>query len=132
DDSAAVRIAAAGALGKLRARVARPTLVAARDADPEEAVRSAATRALVALGPVTVRIEEPTGTASAREAVRTSLATRLREAGFTVGEAGEIRLKPKVALDVSGDGGKTVISVKTSLVVVDGDGHLDMMDGSAK
>ena len=133
DDSAAVRIAAVGALAKLRARVARPTLVIARETDPEQAVRSAASRALAALGPVTVHIEEPTGTPAVRGAVRTALASRLRELGFTLADAGEIRLKPKVALEVEGGGGgRTVISVKTSLVVVDADGHLEMMEGSAR
>ena len=132
DDSAAVRIAAVGALAKLRARVARPTLMAAREADPEQAVRSAASRALDALGPVMVLVEEPAGTEAARAAVRTALASRLRELGFAVGEAGEIRLKPTVALEVAGGGGRTVISVKTSVVVVDGDGHLDMIEGTAK
>jgi hypothetical protein len=132
DDSAAVRIAAVGALAKLRARVARPTLVAARESDPEAAVRSAASRALDALGPVTVFVEEPAGTPAARGAARTALASRLRELGFAVGDAGEIRLKPTVALDVASGGGRTVISVKTSLVVVDGDGHLEMMESAAQ
>ena len=133
DDSAAVRIAAVGALAKLRARVARPTLMAAREADPEQAVRSAASRALDALGPVMVLVEEAAGTPAARAAVRTALASRLRELGFAVGEAGEIRLKPTVALEVAGGGGgRTVISVNTSVVVVDGDGHLDLMEGTAK
>jgi hypothetical protein len=132
DESAAVRIAAVGALAKLRARVARPTLIAARDADPEEAVRAAAIRALSMLGSTGIHIQEPTGTPSAREAVRTSLTNRLRELGLTVAESGEIRLKPKVIVDVSNEGGKTVISVKASVVIVDADNHLDMMDGSAR
>ena len=132
DDSAAVRIAAVSALAKLHAKVARPTLMAARDADPEAAVRAAATRALGLLGSTAIHIQEPTGTPAAREAARTSLTNRLRELGFTVAEAGEIRLKPKVVLDVSDDGGKTVISVKASVVVIDADNHLDMMEGSAR
>lgn len=129
DDSAAVRIAAVHALEKLKARTARPTLVAARDTDPEEAVRSAAARALQTLGAVAIRIEEPTGTPSAREQVRTSLASRLRELGLTVADAGEIRLKPKVIVEVTGN---TVVAAKVSLVVIDADNHLDMIEGSAK
>lgn len=132
DDSAAVRIAAAGALGKIRARVARPTLVAARESDPEDAVRATASRALDALGPVTVLVEEPAGTPTARGAARDSLASHLTELGFTVAAAGELRLKPTVAVEVADGGGRTVISVKTSLVVVDGDGHINMMQSSAK
>lgn len=132
DDSAAVRIAAVGALAKLRARVARPTLVAARESDPDEAVRSAASRALDALGPVTVIIEQPSGTPAARTAARASLASRLRELGFAVADAGEIRLKPAVAVDVASGGDHTVVSAKTSVVVVDGDGHIEMMEGSAR
>ena len=132
DGSAAVRIAAVGALGKLRARVARPTLVAARESDPEDAVRSAATRALDALGPITVHVEEPAGTHAARSAARESLASHLTELGFTVAAAGELRLKSTVSVEVADGGGRTVISVKTSLVVVDGDGHVDMMQSNAK
>src|SRR5205085_731311 len=115
-----------------QARVARPTLVAARESDPEQAVRSAASRALDALGPITVHVEEPAGTPAAREPARTSLVTRLRELGFTVAAAGEIRLKPRIVLEVARVGGGTVISVKASLVVVDGDGGLDMMESNAR
>lgn len=132
DDSAAVRIAAVGALVKLKARAARPTLQAARDTDPDDGVRAAATRGLSALGAVTLRVEEPTGTPSAREPLRAALTARLREQGYTIAETGEIRLKPKVALDVDEGGGRTVISVKLSVTVVDADNHLDLVDGSAK
>jgi hypothetical protein len=132
DDSAAVRLAAIGALVKLRARIARPTLVNARDTDPDDSVRAAARRALDAIGSVVVRIEEPTGTAGAHAALRHSLVTHLREAGIAVGDSGEIRLKPKVALDVAESSGKTVISARTSVLAVDGDGHVEMMEGSAQ
>jgi hypothetical protein len=132
DDSAAVRIAAVGALAKLRARVARPTLLAARESDPDESVRSAAARALDALGPVTVLIEKPSGTPAASTAARASLTSRLRELGFAVEDGGEFRLKPTVAVDVAGGGDRTVISAKTSVVVVDGDGRIEMMEGSAR
>jgi hypothetical protein len=132
DDSAAVRLAAIGALVKLRAKAARPTLASARDTDPDDSVRAAAKRALDLLGSATVRIEEPTGTASAHAAVRNSLTNHLRELGVNVGETGDIRLKPKVALDVADNGGKTVISVRTSVLAVDGEGHVEMMEGSAQ
>jgi len=132
DDSAAVRLAAIGALVKLRARAARPTLVVARDTDPDDAVRAAAKRAVDSLGAATVRIEEPTGTPSAHAAVRNSLTTHLRELGVTVADAGEIRLKPKVALEVADNGGKTVISVRASVLTVDPEGHVEMMEGSAQ
>src|SRR5207302_628108 len=56
----------------------------------------------------------------------------LRELGVNVAETGDIRLKPKVALDVADSGGKTVISVKTSVLAVDGEGHVEMMEGSAQ
>ncbi len=62
----------------------------------------------------------------------TSFTSRLRELGFTVADSGEIRLKPTVSVEVAEGGGKTVISVKTSLVVVDADKHVDMMQGSAR
>jgi hypothetical protein len=128
DESPAVRIAAAGALARLHARVARPTLAAARESDPDEAVRSAASRALAALGPVTVHVEEPSGTAAVREAARASLANRLREAGVAVGDSGELRLRPRVAVETAGN----QVSARISLVVVDGDGHMEMMEGSAR
>ena len=132
DDSAAVRLAAIGALVKLRAKAARPTLQNVREADPEESVRAAAKKALDALGSSGVRIEEPTGTASMREPMKAALATRLRAMGFDIDDAGEVKLKPKITVDVSHDGGRTIIAVKTTVVVVDADGHLDAIDGSAK
>jgi HEAT repeat protein len=132
DDAAAVRIAAAGALGKLKARVARTTLRNAAETDGDAAVRAAATRALDALGPVELTIEEATGTASARAATHAALTHHLEALGLATSDKGELRLRPAVTLEVSDGGGKTVISVKVSLVVVDGDGHLDMLQGSAK
>jgi hypothetical protein len=132
DDSAAVRLAAIGALTKLHARAARPTLVNVRDTDPEDAVRAAARRALDSLGAAALHVEEPTGTQALREPMKAALTARLRAMGFAVEDGGEIKLKPKVQVDVTGGGGKTVISVKTSVVVVDADGHLDMIDGSAR
>jgi hypothetical protein len=132
DDSAAVRLAAIGALLKLRAKAAQPTLVNVRDTDPEESVRAAAKRALDQLGGASVRIEDPTGTASMRQPMKAALAARLSALGFSVSDSGDIKLKPKVLVDVTEGGGKTVIAVKASVVVVDADGHLDMIDGTAK
>ncbi len=134
DDAAAVRIAALAALAKIGDRAARPTLKHASEADPDDSVRRAAARALQDLGPLEVAIEEPAGSgpASARSALRNALSRFLREKGFAVGDRGELRLKPAVSLDVSDTGGKTVISVKTSLVVVDTDGRVEMMESSAK
>jgi len=132
DDSAAVRIASIGALTKLKARSARPTLQAALETDPEESVRAAAKRALASLGSTSVRVDEPTGTESAREPVRTSLTNHLRDMGYNISDSGEIRLKPKVALEVTEDGGRTVISVRLAITVVDADNHLDLVDGNAR
>ena len=128
DGSAAVRIAAIGALLKLRARVARPTLKAARESDPDEAVRSVAARALDALGPVTVLVERPLGTPAMGGAAFGSLVGRLRELGFSVGEGGELRLKPTSVVDE----GSSAISARVSVIVVDGDGHIEMMEASAR
>ncbi len=128
DDSSAVRIAAIGALVKLRARVARPTLMLARDSDPDEAVRSAASRALDTLGPVTLLVEQPSGAPAMRAAAYGALVSRLREAGFAVSDAGELRVKPSVAVDKGG----SAISARVSVVVIDGDGHMDIIEGSAK
>jgi HEAT repeat protein len=128
DHSAAVRIAAAGALGRLHARAARPTLLAARESDPDQAVRSAASKALDALGPVAAIVDEPAGTPAARDAVWTSLSSRLRELGFAVGEPGELRLKPTVAVDLGG----SAVAATISLLILDGDGHVETMEGSAR
>jgi hypothetical protein len=132
DGAVAVRLAAVGALSRMGARVSRPTLKAASEADPDASVRTAASRALDGLGPVTLTIEEPGGTASTRAAARASLERQLTDLGFPVADAGELRLKPTVTVDVSERGGKTVIAVKASLVVVDGDGHMDMLESTAK
>jgi HEAT repeat protein len=132
DDSAAVRLAAIGALIKLRARAARPELASARDTDPDDTVRKAARQALDLLGSAAVRIEEPTGTAAGRDALKNSLTNHLRELGVAVSDTGDVRLKPKIALEVADNGGKTVISVRTSVLAVDGEGHVEMMEGSAQ
>jgi hypothetical protein len=135
DGAAAVRIAAVAALAKIGDRAARSTLKAASEADPDDSVRRAALRALEALGPVAISIDEPAGPSSARAPLREALAGHLRDRGFAVvegGEGGEIRLKPTVKVGVDDKGGKTVIAVKASMVVVDGDGRVDLVEASAR
>jgi hypothetical protein len=132
DDAAAVRIAAVAALAKIGDRAARSTLKAASEADPEASVRSAAQRALDALGPVAVSIDEPSGPGSARAPLRDALAVHLRDRGYAVGEGGEFRLKPTVRVDVEQKGAKTVIAVRASVVLVDGDGRVDLVESSAR
>jgi hypothetical protein len=132
DRAAAVRIAAVGALAKLNARAARSTLVAARDTDEDAAVRQAAARAVEALGPVALSIEPATGTASARGVTADALARHLRDRGVEIGANGEVRLKPAVDVGVSEQGGKTVVAVRLSLVAVDLDGRMEMVESTAK
>jgi hypothetical protein len=132
DGAPAVRIAAVAALARIGDRAARPTLRLARQADPDEAVRSAAARALEELGPVAFAVDEPSGPAASRSALREALRRHLVALGFRVADAGELRLRPALRVEVGGGGGKTVISVRTSAVVVDGDGRMDMVESSAK
>jgi hypothetical protein len=132
DGAAAVRIAAVAALAKIGDRTARSTLKAASEADPDPSVRSAAQRALAALGPVALSIDEPSGPGTARAPMRDALAAHLRDRGFQVGGEGEFRLKPTVRVDVEQKGSKTVIAVRASVVLVDGDGRVDMVESSAR
>ena len=132
DNASAVRIAAVAALAKIGDRGARSTLKAASEADPDPSVRVAAKRALTALGPVAVSIDEPSGPGSARAPMRDALAAHLRDRGYAVGGGGEFRLKPTVRVDVEQRGTKTVIAVRASVVVVDGDGRVDMVESAAK
>lgn len=132
DGSAAVRIAAVAALAKIGSPGARSTLKAASEADPDAAVRSAAQRALEALGPISIAIDEPAGPGSARAPLRDALASQLRKRGYDVRDGGEYRLKPTVKVVVDRDGARTVIAVKASLVLVDGDGRVDLMESSAR
>lgn len=132
DDAAAVRIAAVAALAKIGDRAARPTLRLASEADPDDAVRRAAARALAELGPVGIAVEEPSGPAAARRPLREALERDLRARGYEVGDAGELRLRPTVKIDVTQGGGKTVIAVRTSLALVDGDGRVDLVEAGAR
>jgi hypothetical protein len=132
DGAAAVRIAAVVALSKIGDRAARPTLKLASQADPDENVRSAAARALAELGPLAVTIDEPAGPSASRGALREALARHLKDRGFSVADPGELRLKPALKIEVGDGSGKTVIAVRTSLVVVDGDGRMDMLESTAK
>lgn len=132
DDAAAVRIAAVAALAKIGDRSARSTLRAASEADPDASVRRAARHALEALGPVAVSIDEPSGPSAARVPMRDALAGHLRERGYEVAERGEFRLKPSVKVDVDQSGPRTVIAVKASVVLVDVDGAVDVVESSAR
>ncbi len=132
DRAAAVRIAAVAALAKIGDRGARSTLKVAAEADPDGSVRTAARRALESLGPIAVAIDEPTGPGSARAPMRDALAVHLRERGYQVGDDGEVRLKPTVNVDVDHDGPRTVIAVKASVVLVDADGRVDLMESAAR
>lgn len=132
DGAAAVRLAAVGALARIGDRAARPTLKHASLADPDAAVRRAAARAAAELGPIALAIEAPAGTAGAREPLRDALGRNLAAHGFTIGHPGELRLKPSIELEVEESGGRTVIAVRTSLAVVDGDGRVDLVQASAR
>lgn len=132
DAAPAVRIAAVGALAKIGDRRARPTLKLASEADPDDAVRHAAARALEGFGPLALAIEEAAGPGPARGALREALVKNLRTRGFSVGSRGDLKLKPAVKVDVDESGGKTVIAVRTSVVLVDGDGAVEMLDASAR
>lgn len=132
DGVAAVRLAAVTSLGKIGARAARPTLRAAREADPDPSVREAAARALEALGPVTVAVRPAGGTPEARAGADAALAHHLRALGFAVEEQGELRLEPTVTVQVSAQGERSVLSARASLAAVDLDGHLELLESSAR
>ena len=130
DQAAAVRLAAVSALGRLEAPAARLTLQAAAQADPDPAVRAAAARALAALGPVTLTVEVAGGPSGAR--LSEALSRQLRERGLALAADGELRLQPKVNVDVADGGGRTTFEARASLVVVDGDGRMDMLESQAR
>jgi hypothetical protein len=130
DPAASVRLAAVSALGRLQARPARLTLQAAAQADPDPAVRAAAARALAAVGPVTLTVEEAAGPAGPR--LSESLVRGLRDRGLLVTAQGELRLRPKVEVDVTEHAGQTTFRARASLVVVDGDGRMDLYESQAK
>ncbi|HEY6099328.1 MAG TPA: HEAT repeat domain-containing protein, partial [Anaeromyxobacter sp.] len=132
DGAASVRIAAVTALAKIGDRRARPTLRHASAADPDDAVRRAAARALAGFGPLSFDIEEPEGPSSVRGPFREMLVRRLKSLGFSVSDRGDLRAKPAVKLEVEEGDGKTVISVRTSLAVVDGDGRVELMEAGAR
>jgi len=130
DPAAAVRLAAVSALGRLEATRARPTLQAAALADPDPAVRAAAARALAALGPVTLTVEVAGGPSGAR--LSEALSRQLSERGMALAANGELRLQPKVNVEVGDGGGRTTFEAHGSLVVVDGDGRLDLLESQAR
>ncbi len=130
DQAAAVRLAAVSALGHLGARQARLTLQASAQADPDPAVRAAAARALASLGPVTLTVEVAGGPSGAR--LSEALSRQLRERGLSLAARGELRLQPKVNVEVDESGGRTTFEARASLVVVDGDGRMDLLETSAR
>jgi hypothetical protein len=130
DKAAAVRLAAISALGRLQARPARLTLQAAAQADPEAAVRSAAARAVAALGPVTLTVEAASGSSGAL--LSEAVARQLKDRGLSVGPSGELLVKPRVTIEIAESGGRTTFEAKASLVVVDGDGRIDLLETKAR
>jgi hypothetical protein len=130
DQAASVRLAAVSALGRLQARGARITLQAASQADPDPAVCAAAARALAALGPVSLTIEPASGPSGAR--LSESLGKALGDRGLLLAERGELRLQPKVNVAVAEQGGKTTFEARATMVVVDGDGRMDMLETKAR
>jgi HEAT repeats len=130
DQAAAVRLAAVSALGRLGAREARLTLQASAQADPDSAVRAAAARALASLGPVTLSVEVASGPSGAR--LSEALSRQLRERGLSLATPGELRLQPKVNVDIEESGGRTIFEARASLVVVDRDGRMDMLETRAR
>jgi hypothetical protein len=130
DKAPSVRLAAVSSLGRLQARAARGTLQAAAQADPDGTVRGAAVKAVAALGPVTLTVEEGSGPTGQR--LGAAVAAQLRERGLQVADPGEFKVKPKVSVDVAEAAGKTSFEARASLVVVDGDGHIDLLETRAK
>jgi hypothetical protein len=130
DQAASVRLAAVSALGRLQAREARRTLQAAEQADPDPSVRAAAARALAALGPVTVTVEVAAGPSGAR--LSEALSRQLRERGLALDARGELRLKPAVNVEVGESAGRTTFEARASLVVVDRDGRMELLENKAR
>jgi hypothetical protein len=130
DQAAAVRLAAVSALGRLEARAARRTLEAAEQADPDPAVRAAAARALAALGPVTLTVELAGGPSGAR--LTEALTRQLRERGLALEARGELRLQPRVSVEVAESGGRTSFEARASLVVVDREGRMELLENKAR
>lgn len=132
DGAASVRIAAVAALAKIGDRRARSTLRAASAADPDDAVRRAAARALATFGKIAFSIEEPAGPPPLRSVFLDALARELKSRGFSLSDPADLRLRPSLKLELSENGGKTVIAIRTTLAVVDGDGRVDLMEAGAK
>jgi hypothetical protein len=138
DSSEAVRLAAVSALAKIGDPSGRGAIEAATK-DDDSRVRAAAVRALgsfadpgpVGPGSIAVLLEDPTGKGDGalRTEFRAALERHLREQGFNVVARGQrYVLRPSVLkVDVEKQDGKTVVSVRASLVAVDGRGGMTAM-----
>jgi hypothetical protein len=138
DSSEAVRLAAVSALAKIGDPSGRGAIEAATK-DDDARVRAAAERAMaafagpgpVAPGSIAVLLEDPTGQGDGtlRSEFRAALERHLRAQGFNVVVRGQrYVLRPSVLkVDVEKQEGKTVVSVRASLVAVDGRGGMTAM-----
>ncbi|HSN16432.1 MAG TPA: HEAT repeat domain-containing protein [Anaeromyxobacteraceae bacterium] len=144
DSSEAVRLACISALAKIGDPAGRGAIEAALK-DRDGRVRSAAQKALegwpellpAGPGAMTVSLEFPSGAGDAdlRSALRDALERHLRANKFSVVARGQqFVLRPSVLkVDVERQDGRTVISVRASLVAVDGNGRMAaMLEGGAR
>lgn len=145
DSSEAVRIACVSALAKIGDPAGRGAIEAALN-DRDGRVRAAAQKALESWpellppavpGALAVFLEDPSGAGDAelRAALRDALERHLRANKFSVVARGhQFVLRPSVLkVDVDKQDGKTVISVRASLVAVDGKGRMAaMLEGGAR
>ncbi|MGB8929666.1 MAG: HEAT repeat domain-containing protein [Anaeromyxobacteraceae bacterium] len=144
DSSEAVRLACISALAKIGDPAGRGAIEAALK-DRDVRVRNAAQKALqgwpellpAGPGAMSVSLEFPSGTGGddLRMALRDALERHLRANKFSVVARGQqFVLRPSVLkVDVDTQDGKTVISVRASLVAVDGKGRMAaMLEGGAR
>ncbi|HSM92123.1 MAG TPA: HEAT repeat domain-containing protein [Anaeromyxobacteraceae bacterium] len=144
DASEAVRIACISALARIGDPAGRGAIEAALK-DGDGRVRSAAQKALggwpevlpAGPGAMSVSLEFPSGAGDddLRRALRDALERHLRANKFSVVARGQqFVLRPSVLkVDVDKQDGKTVVSVRASLVAVDGKGRMAaMLEGGAR
>lgn len=144
DSSEAVRLAAVSALAKIADPAGRWAIEAALQ-DSDARVRAAAEKAVAEWpeampslsGAVAVSLEPPSGKGDddVRGALRDALERHLRQQGFSVVARGQrFVLRPSVLrIDVETQSGRTVVSVRVSLIAVDGKGRMTaMLEGGAR